>query len=69
MLTKILKLKDIQEIDKNQQSSIKGGTFPFPSTDHCGCIVMGNGGYLEIIAISCDSICPDGSNPVPGLGH
>ncbi|MDY8136810.1 hypothetical protein [Aquimarina sp. 2201CG5-10] len=67
MLPKILKLKGVQPISRAQQKTISGGG-PFPPADDCGCIVMGSQGYLEIIAVSCSSTCPDGTQPIGGLG-
>ncbi|MDH7446187.1 hypothetical protein [Aquimarina sp. 2201CG14-23] len=67
MIKDILNLKGAQKINKNQQESIKGG-IGLPSTDDCGCVVVGRFGFQEIVAVSCDSTCPDGSVPTPGLG-
>ncbi|WP_299258265.1 hypothetical protein [uncultured Aquimarina sp.] len=67
MLSKILSVKGVQELNKKQQRSVKGG-ITLPSSDDCGCIVMGRNGYLEIIAVSCSSTCPDGTDPIGGLG-
>ncbi|GAA4276729.1 hypothetical protein [Aquimarina mytili] len=67
MIKNILNLNGTQEINRAQQKTINGG-IGLPSNDDCGCIVMGPRGYLEIIAVSCSSTCPDGSTPKPGLG-
>ncbi|WP_299431398.1 hypothetical protein [uncultured Aquimarina sp.] len=67
MIKNILNLRGAQKINRTEQESIKGG-FGLPSTDDCGCVVVGRFGYQEIIAVSCSSTCPDGSNPIPGLG-
>ncbi|TSE09770.1 MULTISPECIES: hypothetical protein [Aquimarina] len=67
MLPKILRLKNVRQLNKNQQRTIKGG-FTLPGSDDCGCIVMGPRGFLEIIAVSCSSTCPDGTDPIGGLG-
>ena len=67
MIKNILNLKDVKKMNNTQKKLIKGG-IGIPSSDDCGCIVLGNQGYLEIIAVSCNSLCPDGSLPQPGLG-
>ncbi|GAA4279230.1 hypothetical protein [Aquimarina mytili] len=67
MIKNILNLDGTHQISRTQQKSIKGG-IGLPSSDDCGCIVMGSHGYLEIIAVSCSNTCPDGSTPKPGLG-
>ncbi|MFD2563983.1 hypothetical protein [Aquimarina rubra] len=67
MLSKILRLDKVQKLDREQQKSVKGG-ITLPGSDDCGCIVMGRNGYLEIIAVSCSSTCPDGTDPIGGLG-
>ncbi len=68
-MKKIANLKGAKALNKKEQKSIHGGfTLPTEPTD-CGCIVVGSGGYLEIVLADCFSPCPDGSDPVPGLGR
>ncbi|MEW7292371.1 hypothetical protein [Aquimarina sp. 2304DJ70-9] len=70
MVSKILKIKDIQQLSKNQKISINAGTsLPFPGEEDCGCAVMGSGGFLQIIAMPCAGTCPDGTSPIRGLHH
>ncbi len=68
MLPKILNLKDVQPLNKNQKINIKGG-FLLPTEEDCGCRVPGPGGILTIVSTPCNSTCPDGTSPIRGLHH
>ncbi len=69
-MKKLANLKGAKALDSKEQKTIKGGfTLPFPPPTDCGCIIIGAGGYLEIVLADCNSPCPDGSNPIPGLGR
>ncbi len=65
MLKQILKLNGIQKLEKSHQKNINGGIIPFP-IDICYCITRDPEGFLVISEeVRCDSICEDGSRPVP----
>ena len=68
-MKKLRNLKGAQELSGKQQKEISGGlTIPGGFRFCCGCIVQGSQGYLEIIQVSCDINCPDGTPSVSGLG-
>ncbi|WP_109302431.1 hypothetical protein [Aquimarina sp. AU474] len=65
----ILNLKGAKMLSSKQQKEINGGMLPpIDFRFCCGCIVPNNQGILEIIQVSCDLNCPDGSPSVSGLG-
>ena len=75
-MKKLANLKGAKALNKKEQKEINGGgfTLPFEPTD-CGCIQASTPifpwdiPYLEIVLVDCNSTCPDGSDPIPGLGR
>ncbi|MFK8103104.1 MAG: hypothetical protein AB8G15_11285 [Saprospiraceae bacterium] len=66
-MKKLNQLNGAKPLNKKEQQSINGGLILPTERNNCGCIVY-NGLYLEIVAVDCNTTCPDGSTPVSGLG-
>ena len=74
-MKKLTNLKGTKVLNKKEQKSIHGGfTLPTEPSD-CACIQSSTPifpwdiPYLEIVPVDCNSTCPDGSDPIPGLGQ
>ena len=76
-MKKLSKLTGAKSLNKKEQKAIHGGDYPFlptPPSD-CGCIQYSTPIFpwdiptLEIVLVDCNSTCPDGSDPVSGLGQ
>jgi len=67
-MKKLRNLKGAKVLDSGKQKLITGGLLPLDFRYCCGCITPNRDGILEIIQVSCNSDCPDGSPSVSGLG-
>jgi len=76
-MKKSANLKGVKTLNMKEQKAIHGGNnhfLPTPPSD-CGCIQSSTPifpwdiPYLEIVLVDCNSTCPDGSPPIPGLGQ
>ncbi|WP_459212684.1 hypothetical protein [Aquimarina rhabdastrellae] len=68
-MKEIRKIKTASLLTKKEQQSIQGGIGILDTREACACIVLGPRGYLEIVPVDCDSLCPDGSQSISGLAY